>query len=446
MFSKNNGHPEVAPKASNSRNKLNSILQEFPSNNFQFTNDEITDIEMLGQELFPGMKEDGFNKLAIIQNAGNEIGGSLSTAQIVQKTLKACHKIIFFDSGNFIINHSGKWRAVRRKTKKQFELIFKSLSKDGFIEWMFERQTYIVNSIEEFQLKEISKRSGKILCFPMSTGSDEFGVCMLFREEDESNFSLSDLEAIRVIVNQTAIAFNRQELHKRLSEKENELKELKKTIFHSGKMALVGEMAEGLIHEINNPLQVILGKIQIAIMDQGYSDSLKQIEKQALRIAALVRTISEVSRKRKKDTTEFIELNSFIENTIGLVREQIEKRKISIDLNFNNKSLIIRNHTDYLQRLLLNLAFESKAKMPFGGKLIITTSILNDDGVQIELQVNPLESKGTLIKESEDSNIANSKFKCVANKLLVDEIGGKIESRRRIESASYTTVVTIPLK
>lgn len=445
MFSKTNDHPEVAPKKGNSRNALSSILQEFPSNKYQFTKDEIIDIEMPERELSPGMGDDIFNKLAIIQNAANDIGGSLSTQQIVLKTLKACQQIIPFDSGNFILNRSGIWGAVQRKTKKQFEPIFNALSKDGFIKWMFERQTCIVNSIEELQLNGCSMPSGKILSFPMTAGRKEIGVCMLLREEEESNFSLSDLEMVRGVVNQAAAAFKHLERHRQLLDKGKELTEIKEIVFHSGKMALVGEMTQGLIHEINNPLQVILGKIQIAILDQGYSESLKQIEKQALRIATLVRTVSEVTRKRKKAAIEFIELNSFIENSVGLVQGQIEKRKINIAFNFKNKSIIVRSQTDYLRRLLLSLVFESKGKMPFGGELIITSSILNDDKAQIEFRIDPLENKDDLFRESDPSNMAHSKLKNIVNKLLADEIGGEIKLKSK-EPPADITVVTIPLK
>ncbi len=67
-------------------------------------------------------------------------------------------------------------------------------------------------------------------------------------------------------------------------------------------LACLGEILGGVAHEINNPLQIILGKAQILRMrmsePQNYQKSIEDltaIEKGAQRIAGLVNCLNDLS-------------------------------------------------------------------------------------------------------------------------------------------------------
>jgi signal transduction histidine kinase len=77
-------------------------------------------------------------------------------------------------------------------------------------------------------------------------------------------------------------------------------KELEAEIVETEKTALIGQMLLTLQHEINNPLQVIFGQVDVALASAVTTDELKanlgEIQKAAHRIAILLRHLSSLDR------------------------------------------------------------------------------------------------------------------------------------------------------
>ncbi len=457
MFSKLVDHQEVDLDSSDCKKspelipqKNTRILHTNPFNNNQRDKLETNgkDNARINTELPPD--PNAFNRLATIQKASAIITQNLPVHDIVQKTLELCGEIASLSSGNIILNHAGKWQAVQEKTKMEFEIIFNALSKVGLVERMFNDQTYLQSSPKQLQLENSFENSGEIFSFPMIVDSNEIGVCIMFINEERSKFSASDLEAIKIIVNHAAIAMDYGKAQKQLTQKETILENFKHLLIRALRMALVGELAKGITHEINNPLQIILGKIQMAMIGMNHQDVLKHIERQSLQIASLVRTISDISKKPTKDFAEIIEINSFIKNTIDLVRGQIEKRGIKIHLNFDNNSISIYNNSDHLRQLILNSTLNAKNRMPSGGQLFVGASMLSDDTVQIEFKDDGFKLEGNFNKNILNYAVDMDKLYEwnvdlgeITNILLVKEIGGVIDNQSH-ESFGNKIIIRIP--
>lgn len=433
MFSKTARHLEVDDERSRPSYPLKLILNEVNGNlgaDAVHPGTRLAGIQAKVSHLTDPAAHKPFNNLLTIQEASKYTTRSPKVYQIVRKTLALCRTVIPFSEGNLILNQNHRWRAVLRKTKRQFESIFQTLEQEGYVDWMFDHQTYLIISPEELRLRNGTTDLGKMICYPVIVDGERAGIFIFRLDRQELDFSLSDLEVLKVVVHQAGVGLKFQQMHKELALKEQALKRLNKVIVQSARMAMVGELASGITHEINNPLQVILGKIQLAMIGGNKPEVLKHIEQQSLQIASLVRTISDLSKTRSKDSAEVIEVNSLIANTIDHVRRQMERRRIRFVLELAPQSLLIQSNSDYLRQIILNTILDAKKRILTGGNLTIRT-LMQDKDVRIEFRDNAPGKKPTLNKNNlnldSNSNNLNLTLGEIATVLLVREIGGEIE-------------------
>jgi DNA-binding response OmpR family regulator len=93
------------------------------------------------------------------------------------------------------------------------------------------------------------------------------GIVNVCQKLDEGVFTKRDLTLLTVLASQAAIAIQNARLYKQLQNKidelENTLNRLNQAqaqLIHSEKLASVGRLAAGIVHEICNPLNVISGQ------------------------------------------------------------------------------------------------------------------------------------------------------------------------------------------
>ena len=133
-------------------------------------------------------------------------------------------------------------------------------------------------------------------------------------------------------------------------------------IFHSSKMASLGQMAAGIAHEVNNPITIIHGTagllkkgIQAEPRDfEKILSGLERIEKTALRISRIVKGLRMFSRSGENDPPISTPLAEILEDTLDLCRERF--RDYAIDLRIAEiPDLAIRCRPTQISQVLLNL-------------------------------------------------------------------------------------------
>jgi signal transduction histidine kinase len=90
-------------------------------------------------------------------------------------------------------------------------------------------------------------------------------------------------------------------------------------------------MAGGIAHEINNPIQVILGNTQFLMKQYKDDPRLPKIRENAYRIASIVASVKILSRGGGKDEGRDIkDLSELINNALNLCRRKISNRNINL--------------------------------------------------------------------------------------------------------------------
>lgn len=147
-----------------------------------------------------------------------------------------------------------------------------------------------------------------------------------------------------------------------LKEAEKSLQNHQAKMIQSSKLSSLGEMAGGIAHEINNPLAIILGKLdKLARVFQEDRDNevlinqeLEKIRLTAIRIAKIIQSLRAFSRDGSTDPFESIEVSELIDNTVDLCSERFAIAGVKLIVE-NSLSLHLKCRPTDISQILLNL-------------------------------------------------------------------------------------------
>ncbi|MBU0665247.1 MAG: PAS domain S-box protein [Proteobacteria bacterium] len=136
-----------------------------------------------------------------------------------------------------------------------------------------------------------------------------------------------------------------------------EEEQMKAEAMRAAQLASVGELAAGVAHEINNPINGIINYAQIILDDPHDSeniDNLHRIIKEGKRIAGIVSNLLDFAR-RHEDSQAPVVLQQIIINCIDLINHQLKKDSIILELNVPDTLPLIMCNSQQIQQVLLNI-------------------------------------------------------------------------------------------
>ncbi len=182
------------------------------------------------------------------------------------------------------------------------------------------------------------------------------------------------------------------ELNDRVKERTSELYEANKRLeattkqlVVSEKLAAIGEITAGIAHEINNPMAVIQGNLDV-IREQTLSDAdrikteLSLIDEQIHSVTILVNKLLQFARPDEfSDSIERQNPVQALDDCLVLVQHLLQKSKITVARGIEASGTILINRTE-LQQVLINLIVNAIHAMPDGGTLTLRTYDRSQDG------------------------------------------------------------------
>lgn len=174
-------------------------------------------------------------------------------------------------------------------------------------------------------------------------------------------------------------------------------REMEKHLIHTERLVGIGEMATGIAHEINQPLNTISFGIDnlLHAMENDKADGeyvkekARKIFEGIHRMRSIIDHVRTFSRSNDDYILSAFNLNETIENALSLVREQFNNREITLITELEPDSLVqVHGNTFKIEQVLLNLlsnsrdAIEEKQKLmegEFKASINLTTRRAGDN-------------------------------------------------------------------
>jgi PAS domain S-box-containing protein len=152
---------------------------------------------------------------------------------------------------------------------------------------------------------------------------------------------------------------------------------LRDQLVHSERLSAIGELIAGVAHEINNPLQTIIGCTELMLDDGSNPTDLEQVRKEAMRAGQIVRNLLAFARRGASDRL-VTDLNELVQATAALREYHLQQVNIALTLRCAPNSLPVLVNREEIRQVILNLLLNAEhaiASSPTGrGAILMETS------------------------------------------------------------------------
>ncbi len=160
-----------------------------------------------------------------------------------------------------------------------------------------------------------------------------------------------------------------------------EWKRVQDHVFQSEKLSAVGQLAAGVMHEINNPLATIGACVEALTMRveslpfveaQGFEEYLRIIESELDRCKSIVDGLLDFSRPKAR-VKRPVELNQIVEDALFLVKHHNRFRGITLERHLTDDLPVIDANHEQLIQVFLSIMLNAIDAMEGKGTLSVRT-------------------------------------------------------------------------
>ncbi len=197
------------------------------------------------------------------------------------------------------------------------------------------------------------------------------------------------------------------ELNRAFGEMIQALDESRAQLVRAGKLAVVGEMAAIMAHEVRTPLGILKSSAQMLERRSGLSDQDREltsfIVSETDRLNRLVTSLLECASPRPPQFQPH-DLHEIIQHVQGLVAGKADKKQIRIETDLQASQTLRSCDREQMIQVFLNLVINAIQHVPAGGRIRIMTI---DDGSDVIIRV---EDDGPGISTAEQERIFDPFF------------------------------------
>ncbi|WP_426413228.1 sensor histidine kinase [Bradyrhizobium ganzhouense] len=241
-----------------------------------------------------------------------------------------------------------------------------------FLRWaagIFRPLERMTSTIAKVESGELDARTGPV------NGRDEIGQVAVHLDRLLDQLHERDAQ----------LRYWNEELNQRVDERTGKLVQANerleattKQLIMSEKLASIGEITAGVAHEINNPIAVMQGNLEIIkeMMGSGADEAkteFRLIEEQLHRVSEIVTRLLQFAKPQEYvGFADQYDAAAVVTDTLPLVQHLLNKTTISVETEYHASRAISMNRTE-LQQVLVNLLVNAIHAMSGGGRLTLQT-------------------------------------------------------------------------
>ena len=241
------------------------------------------------------------------------------------------------------------------------------------------------------------------------------------------------------------------ELDAKVAERTRELENAQGQLLRSEKLAAVGQLTASIAHEINNPIAVIQGNLDLvrtqlpAEAGGVVRDELRLIDEQVERMRLIVTQLLQFARPSEyAGYVAPVDTARVAEDCLVLVGHLLAKTRITLVREFGatRQPQINRNE---LQQVLVNLLVNAIHAMADGGTLLLATRDLDDGRVAIDVADTGPGLEATLMDQLFKPFVTRKKdgtgLGLWISRSIVERYGGELVAANRATGGACFSVL-----
>jgi len=338
-----------------------------------------------GREEYVQLRE-SMNELLNLSELSATISTSFNIEDILQALMDLSGRIMEYEScGVFALSPAGEQLeplALRGDGTDVLQQRVRSQWEDGIIDWALrEQRPVVIDDMETLSREEATSKSFVVI--PLMVRGKQVGVYTLHCDRAKDDFTLGELELLGVLANQTAAAIENSRLYTDLEVAHEKVLESQHQLLISAKQAAVGELAGGVAHEVNNPLQIILSRVQLMINQNRDQDRVREglqlVENNVKRISRIIRALlGFASHNAGEAQWTCFEVSVSLQQAYALIKHQLDTHLIDIAMDVDPELPEIVGNVGELEQVFINLILNAQNAMPSGGHLNIDARVVDD--------------------------------------------------------------------
>lgn len=164
-----------------------------------------------------------------------------------------------------------------------------------------------------------------------------------------------------------------QSLHQAFTQMAAELAESEQQLTRAAKLAVVGEMAAAMSHEVRTPLGIMRSSADVLLREPQLSEDGREvlgfIISETERLNKLVTALIDSARPRPPNKIP-LDLQTHLQHVVAMLQKQAQAKQINLSLHATQPVMVAADQ-DQMTQVLLNLLMNAIQILPEGGRIVL---------------------------------------------------------------------------
>ncbi len=181
-----------------------------------------------------------------------------------------------------------------------------------------------------------------------------------------------------------------ESLEKKVEERSIRIKQVERKLMQSEKLAAIGFLSAGVAHEINNPISIIVSRLELIgrAIDKGETEKvqkdIKVLKHHAIRIGKIAGSLLTFSREKSVKCSA-VDLNEIVGQVIELIQYPIEKKGIELTLRTEPNLPLVWANSSGIEQVIYNIVYNAYQATEPGQTISISSRTEADGRIALEV-------------------------------------------------------------
>ena len=201
-----------------------------------------------------------------------------------------------------------------------------------------------------------------------------------------------EIEALAEAFNSMAESLSEYSLslEKKVEERSLKIKEVERKLMEAEKMAAIGFLSAGVAHEINNPISVVVTRLELIrrAVDKGEIEKAKKdlevVTHHALRVGRIAGNLLTFSRSKPGELSS-VDLNEIVRRVLELLDYPVTKKGIALQAKLDEDIPFVWANAAGMEQVIYNIVFNAFQASEKGA--VITVATIRNGTAMVDLRI-----------------------------------------------------------